>query len=270
MASQARGAGRSGATPLWPRALQYWMRQYRRTWRGSAVSSVLAPLGFLTAMGIGLGLLIDRGRGSGELGGAGYLSFIAPGLLAATAMQTAVFECTYPVMGAIRWNRQYHAMLAGPLGVRDVLRAHLAFVGFRLASTLAVFWVVAAGFGAVHSWWAPLAVPVGVLTGAAFATPVFAFAARQETDEGFALLFRFLIVPMFLFSGTFFPITGLPGWLQPVAELTPLWHGVSLCRALMLGSGSWVGAAGHVGYLAVWALGGYLLAARELSRRLVV
>lgn len=251
------------------RAFAYWLAQYKRTWRGTAISTVLEPLGFLAAIGLGLGTLVDQGNGTASVPGGSYLAFIAPGLLAATAMQTAAFESTYPVMGSIKWHRTYHAQLATPLGVVDVLAGHLLFVLMRLAMSVAAFLVVMTVFGAIGSWWAVLALPVAVLTGLAHATPIFAFAAKQDNDSGFAMLFRFGIVPMFLFSGTFFPISQLPAVLHPVAWVTPLWNGVALCRDLSLGHPSLGNAAGHLLVLSVWAIGGFLLAARVFERRLV-
>lgn len=257
-----------GSIALAGRAFAYWLTQYRRTWRGSAVTSLLEPLGFLAAMGIGLGTLVDRGTGSATLPGVSYLEFLAPGLLAATAMQTASFESSYPVMGAIKWQRQYHAMLATPLGVVDLLAGHLMFVAFRLVTTLTVFVAVMGAFGAIGSPWGVFALPVAVLTGMAYATVIFAFSVRQDTDGGFAMLFRFAIMPMFLFSGTFFPVSQLPGWLEPVAWVTPLWHGVELCRSLALGTPQMVPALLHVGYLAVWSVAGFVVARRCFERRL--
>ena len=262
-------AASPGPTELVLRAFAYWMAQYRRTWRGTSISTVLEPLGFLAAMGLGLGLLVDRGTGSASLSGVDYLDFIAPGLLAATAMQTAAFESTYPVMGAIRWNKQYHGMLATPLRVVDVLAGHLLFVAFRLTITVTVFLAVMAIFGAVQSPWAVLAVPVAVLPGLAYAPGIFAFAATLEDNSGFAMLFRFGIMPMFLFSGTFFPVEQLPDWLEPVAWVVPLWHGVDLCRDLALGTPSPGSAAVHVGYLLLWVMGGFLFARRNFARALV-
>src|SRR4051812_42283875 len=121
------------------RAFNYWLAQYRRTWRGTAISTVIEPLGFLAAIGLGLGSLVDSGKGSANLDGVSYLAFIAPGLLAAAAMQTAAFESTYPVMGSIKWHRTYHAQLATPLRVVDVLGGHLLFVLMRLSISVTVF-----------------------------------------------------------------------------------------------------------------------------------
>jgi lipooligosaccharide transport system permease protein len=251
------------------RSFAYWMAQYRRTWRGSAITTVLEPLGFLAAMGFGLGLLVDRGSGSATLGGVGYLEFIAPGLLAATSMQTATFESTYPVMGSIKWHRTYHGMLATPLRTVDTLAGHLLFVAFRLTVTATAFFLVMLLFGAIPSVWGVLAVPAAVLTGLAFAPAIFAFSATVEDQSAYAMLFRFGIMPMFLFSGTFFPISQLPGWLEPAALVVPLWHGVDLARDLALGQPSPGSAAVHVGYLLLWAVGGIILAAWRFEKRLV-
>ena len=116
-----------------------------------------------------------------------------------------------------------------------MLVGHLAWIALRLLMVTSIYLAIMAAFGTVHSPLAILAIPVGVLTGLAFAAPIAAFAATQENDTGFSTIYRFGLIPLFLFSGTFFPITQLPGWLQPVAEATPLYHGVALCRALVLG-----------------------------------
>lgn len=248
--------------------LEYLMRVYQRTFRGSLMSSFLSPLLYLAAMGYGLGSLVDRG--SGGIGGVEYVAFIAPGVLAATAMQTASGECTYPVLGAIKWHGQFHAMLATPLRPRQLLLGHLGFVTVRFLIVCGVFLVVAAALGATPAWTTPLALPAAVLTGLAFAAPITAMAAKvQDGGDSFNVLFRFIIMPMFLFSGTFFPIDQLPEFLQPVAWATPLWHGVELSRGLTLGTGTLAGAVGHVAYLGVFVVTGYLLAERFLTRRLV-
>ena len=153
------------------RQLRFWLTDYRRTWRGSIYSSVLSPLLYLGAMGLGLGKLVDA-HGTARLGGVSYLVFLAPGLLAATAMQTAVGECTYPVLGSVKWNKTYQAATAAPLRPADLFHGHLLFVTIRLTMNCAAFLAVAAAFGAIQSPWALAALPVAVLTGIAFATPV--------------------------------------------------------------------------------------------------
>jgi len=251
------------------RQLRFWLTDYRRTWRGSIYSSLLSPLLYLGAMGLGLGTLVDA-HGRAGLGGVSYLAFLTPGLLAAAAMQTAVGETTYPVFGSVKWNKTYQAAVSSPLRPSDVFHGHLLFVALRLTMNSALFLAVAAAFGALHSAWAAAALPVAVLTGLAFATPVEAWAVTRQKDTSFAVIFRFGLIPLFLFSGTFFPITQLPAWIRPVAYLTPLWHGVALCRALSLGSADLGGALVHVGYLAALTAAGIAVGNRTYRRRLYV
>ena len=248
------------------REFRFWLTDYRRTWRGSVISSVLGPLLYLGALGAGLGTLVNRHAG-GTLG-VSYLDFIAPGLLAATAMQTAFGEALYPVLGSVKWVQNYFAAVASPLRPADVFRGHLLFVILRLTMNCGVFLALIAAFGAARSLLAIAALPAAVLTGLAFAPALMAWAVTRTRDTSFSVLFRFLMVPLFLFSGTFFPITQLPGWLQPVAYLTPLWHGVELCRALTLGTADLGGAAVHVAYLLALAAAGYAAALRSYAGRL--
>lgn len=252
----------------WRFVAEHWMRKYRRIWFGSAISSFLAPLMYLAGMGLGLGLLVDRSAGG--VGGVPYVAFIAPGVLAATAMQVGTSEASFSVMGGIKWDRVYHGMLATPLSPGDVVTGQLAFVLFRVVTSCAVFLFVAALLGTLRSPWALLAVPVASLCGLTFAACCFAYAARLENDRGLTMLFRFVITPMMLFAGTFFPITQLPGWLQPVAWATPLWHAVEACRSLTLGTVQPGPLLGHLAYLAVWLVVGWYLAVRVLRARMVI
>jgi lipooligosaccharide transport system permease protein len=247
------------------RSFEYWAYSYRRVWRGSVVSSIVGPILYLTALGVGLGKLVNRGPGVG----VPYLDFVAPGILAATAMQLATFESSYPVMAAIRWTRQFHAMLATPLRSRDLLIGHQLYVAARLAVVSAIYLVVLAGFGALHSPYAILAWPAAVLVGLAHSAPVSAFSAWLQREEGFNGLFRFVVMPMFLFSGTFFPVTRLPHGAREIAYATPLWNGVDLMRQLTLGTASLWPSLAHVAYLLLWVAGGLTLAARTYRRRLV-
>ncbi|MGI9092165.1 MAG: ABC transporter permease [Mycobacteriales bacterium] len=252
------------------RSFGYWALQYRRTWRGTVISSVVNPVLFLAAMGVGLGSLVNRHGHHASLGGVGYLQYLAPGLLAATCMQIGTGESTFPVMVSIKWTKNYFAMLATPIGALDVFVGHLAWIGVRIATTGAVFLVVMTVFGGAESAWVLLALPAAILTGLAFAAPVMAFAARLERDSGLAGLNRFVIVPMFLFSGTFFPISQLPIGLHYLAYATPLWHGVDLCRGLALGTATPGMALVHVAYLLAWVVGGCIAGGRVFRRRLVV
>lgn len=242
---------------------------YRRTYRGTLVSSFLNPVLFLAAMGVALGSLVDKGAGASRLGGVAYLSFVAPGLLAAFAMQTAAGEATFPVMGGIKWLRTFHGMLATPLGVGDLITGIFLWMSFRISVVAGAYVLVMAAFGVVSApVGALLAIPAAVLTGMAFAAPIAAFSATQDNDQGFALIFRMIVMPLFLFSGTFFPVSQLPGALQPVSRLTPLWHGVELCRGLVLGSIDMRSIVGHVTYLVLFVVFGTAVARRTFARRL--
>jgi lipooligosaccharide transport system permease protein len=249
------------------RPLEFFLTQYRRVWRGSAVSSVVTPVVYLLALGVGLGVFVDRSTNLPA--GVSYLEFVAPGLMAATAMQIASFESAWPVMSAIKWDRQYHAMLATPLRVRDVMLGHQSFFAFRLLLTATVYFVVICAFGAVNSPLGVLAIPVTLLVGLSFTGPIAAWAAHTQSDASFVAIFRFVILPMFLFSGTFFPISSLPRPLEVIAWFTPLWHGVTLCRDLTLGQ---VGAEDllHVAYLLAFVAVGFALARWTYRRRLFV
>jgi lipooligosaccharide transport system permease protein len=272
MTAATTGRERPAAVPsrtFAVRQFRFWLTDYRRTWRGSIYSSLLNPVLFLGAMGLGLGKLVDA-HGTASLGGVSYLMFLAPGLLAATGMQTGVGESTYPVFASVKWTKTYQAASASPLRPADVFRGHLFFVTMRLTMNCAIFIAVAAVLGAVRSGWIVAALPVAVLTGLAFAAPIEAWSVTRTRDTSFAVIYRFGMIPMFLFSGVFFPITQLPAWIRPLAYLTPLWHGVALCRALSLGGTTWGGALVHVGYLALWAAAGVAAGHRTYPRRLYV
>jgi lipooligosaccharide transport system permease protein len=275
MASEARARPRQ-EPPACPghwrfavREFRFWLTDYRRTWRGSIYSSLASPVLYLGALGLGLGTLVNH-HGTARLGGVSYLVFLAPGLLAATGMQTGMGEATYPVFGSVKWNKTYQAAVATPLRPADVFHGHLLFVAMRLAMNCAAFLAVAAALGAVRSAWSLAALPVAVLTGLAFAAPLEAWSVTRAQDSSFPLIYRFGLIPLFLFSGTFFPISQLPGWLQPVAYATPLWHGVALCRSLSLGTASPAGAAAHLAYLLAMAAAGVAAGNRAYRRRLYV
>jgi lipooligosaccharide transport system permease protein len=251
------------------RAYEHQFLLYRRTWRGGLFNSFLSPVLFLLAMGVGLGSYVDRGGGTGALG-VSYLTFLAPGLLAATVMQTASFEATFPVMGGFVWQRRYHAMHATPLGPPEIALGQIAWIATRITLVGAIFVLVMVPFGAVHSPLILLAIPAASLTGLAFATPIAAYAATQKTMTTFNYIFRFGITPLFLFSGTFFPVERLPGFLQSVAYLTPLYHGVALCRSLALGTvvADPGAALVHLGVLAAFIVAGLVACLAAFQRRL--
>ncbi len=265
--SQRGSAQPRAGWPTWARSLWHNWYVYSKTWRSSLTTSFVQPVMYLAAMGLGIGSLVDHH--SGGVDGVGYLAFVAPGLLAASMLQMGVADSSYPVMGGLKWERTYWAKVATPLSVTDVVVGHLGWEMVRFASVAAIFLAVMAAFGVVATPLAALVVPVAVLSGLATAAPTAAFAATQESDYGLALLFRLGVLPMFLFSGVFYPVTRLPGWAQVFAQLVPLTHGVNLCRALTLDRGFGWGMLFDLAYLAVWTAVGLALALRTFGRKLV-
>tara|TARA_Y100000590_G_scaffold359094_1_gene414788 strand:+ start:314 stop:1090 length:777 start_codon:yes stop_codon:yes gene_type:complete len=241
---------------------------YRHTWRGSAITTFLNPVLYLSAMGVGLGKLLDEGTRFDAVADHTYIAFLGPGLLAATAMQVAAGDTTWPVMAGIKWRRTYEAALSTPLTTRHIVYGHLLWTAIRLIFMAIIFAVVLALFGSAPIGRGLLAVAPALLTGLAFAAPAMAMTAKLSDEQGIITLFRFGIVPMFLFSGTFFPITQLPDSLQTFAYFIPLWHGVELTRGMAIDIGTSWWPAGHIAYLAFWITGGTLLAVRFLEKRM--
>ena len=244
---------------------------YRRTWRGTVITSFVNPVFFLAAMGAGLGTLVDDGTGAGL--SIPFLTFVASGLMAANAMQNGAGDGSFPVMAGIIWRKNFHGTITTPLGPTDIIWGRLIWGVGRLIFTLLVFAVIAVLFGALDIGPALLAIPPAVLTGVAFTTAITAWTLTQEDGRSLSTLFRFAIVPLFLFSGTFFPISQLPDWLEPVAYFTPLFHGVELVRKVALPGADasivtslplWV----HAGYLLTMAIVGLVLSIRLLDGRI--
>lgn len=251
------------------RQVDYWVTVYKRTWRGSVVSSFLMPFLYVVALGVLLGGLVDSG-GSALEGAPSYLAYIAPGLVAAHAMQTATGETMYPVLGAVKWNKTYLGMVATPLSPADIVTAHLGFVVFRVATACGAFLLVLSLFGLFSSvTGVVLAFFVQVLIGLAFGTPLYGYSAGLQDPAPFAVIFRVLIMPLFLFSGAFFPISNLPDGIEWLAWLSPLWHGVDLTRMLTLGTVDPPLALLHLVVLGTFAAVGYWWSIRRLTRRLM-
>ena len=239
---------------------------WRRLWRASVFSAFVTPVLFLAAMGLGLGGLVKKG--SGTVDGVSYLEFITPGLMAATAALMAAGESLWPVMGGVKWMRTYHAAVATPISATDVFGGHLVWVAFRVTLSATVFLAVAAVLGGVLSVWGVLAIPAAVLGALALAAPLAAFAVTQESDLPFALIMRIGVFPLFLFSGTFFPVSQLPDWLQPLALLSPLYHAVELCRMATTGTFDAAAVVGNVVALCIFAGAGWLWGVRTFNRKL--
>lgn len=247
------------------RAAERELRVAAKTWRSNAFGVLIAPVLTLAALGIGLGGLVTADRS--ELGGLEYLDFITPGLLVAAAVQSAASASLWPVMAGHRWLGFHYAEVASPMSATDVYAGQVVFVGLRAALQSAVFLAAGVAFGGVGSGWAVLAVPVAALTSVAFAAPLAAFAATQDTDAYFDALLRVFIVPLYLFSGTVFPIDQLPSGIRIVVELFPLSHGVALARSATTGTAD-VAAFGHVSVIGLYVVAGWWWGRRTFARRL--
>jgi lipooligosaccharide transport system permease protein len=252
--------------PIW-RAYRYWMTLYRKTWRGTIVISVANPLLFLVGIGAGLGQLVDT-HAPTQLAGASYASFFAPGLLAAAAMQTGFIEGAGRVAFATAWDGSYRTAATTPLEPGQIMGGHLLFMAFRVVSSSAAFVLVMAAFGVSSGWWILAVLPAASLTGMAFAAPAAAWAVTVRSYAQINTFFRFVIMPMYMFSGTFFATAQLPSWVRPVAYVLPLWHGVELCRTLSLGTATASGTVVHAAFLVVLTAAGVLAARVTYRRRL--
>jgi lipooligosaccharide transport system permease protein len=241
---------------------------YRRNWRATVTSTILNPLFFLAAMGFGLGSQIQPGT---VTDGRSYVIYLMPALLASAAVQNAAQEATFPILSGFKWSRVYWAITATPVTPDQVAGGQLLWISLRMLFSGVVFTIIGALLGAVTGLGMMLSLLFAVLTGMAFAAPLMAFAATV-TGEGNAFnpVFRFIVLPMTLFAGTFFPVSQLPAYVQPLAWITPLWHGTELARGAAFWDLSFWPAVGHVAYLlALFAVGAWF-AVRHFRRRLGV
>jgi lipooligosaccharide transport system permease protein len=238
---------------------------YRRNWKATIFSSVGLPVLYLLAMGLGFGSQVH----SGVPGGISYLVYLAPALLPTGAVQIAAGECTFPVLSGFQWSKTFFGITATPITSGQLVAGEVLWVASRLVVSSAAYLVVAVAIGAVTGPGILLSLVFGVLTGLAFGAPLLAFAASVASDgKAFNAVFRFVVVPMSLFAGTFFPITQLPAWIRPVAWITPMWHGTELARGAAFGTLGVGSALVHAGYLVLLFAVGVLLARWRFRVRL--
>ncbi len=254
-------------TPLAIRVFEAEARIYRRTWRGSVFTSFLNPVLYLVAMGVGLGSLVDSNVPEG-LEGFSYLAYLAPGLLVATAMQTGAGEGSWKVMAGIEWQNTWHARLTTPIGIPSLMLGHILWSTTRVFMVSLSFSIVMVAFQVATPLEALGALIPAMLVGMAMISATTAFTVRLKEVAGLPLFFRFVVIPMFLFSGVFFPISQLPGWLQPVAFLTPVFHGVELARSIALGVPPDVVWWISVMYLLAWIIVGALFILAPMRKKL--
>jgi lipooligosaccharide transport system permease protein len=238
----------------------------RRNWRATLVSNLLQPVLFLIAIGIGFGALVTP---ADVPSGTSYLVYLAPALLAVSCTQQAASEATFPLLSGFVWQQSFRRITAAPVSPEHLATGQLLWIALRLTATGVLFLGVAALLGATGGPRILLALPAAVLSGMAFAAPLAAFAAGvRGAGNEFDMLFRFVVTPMTLFAGTFFPIELLPEWVRPIAWIAPLWHGTELSRAAASGEAPGLATAGHVGYLLLWLVLGGWAATRRFRTRL--
>jgi len=241
------------------------MMSFRHGWL-TLLTGFAEPVFYLFSLGIGLGALIDRvttDNGSR----VPYAVFVAPALLASSAMNGAIFDSTFNVFFKLKYAKLYDSVLATSMGPRDVAVGEIAWSLLRGTFYSTAFLGVAWAAGTVSSWWALLALPAATFIGFAFAAVGMFLTTfmRSWVDFDYVTL---AIQPMFLFSATFFPLSTYPGAAQWVVAATPLYHGVALERALMLGEVG-PGLLWHVGYLLALGLVGLVGAGRRIEKLLL-
>ncbi len=232
-----------------------------RAWFWVVVSGFFEPLFYLLTITVGLDDLVGVVTDGDRV--VDYATFVAPGLLAASAMNGAVYENTANIFAKLKWQKVYDAMIATPISPRDIAVAELVWGQLRGAVYAAAFLLVAVAMGLVGSWWAVLALPAASLIGVAFAGVALAGTTYMRTWQDFEIV-PLIQLPLFLFSATFYPLSTYPEALGWVVRATPLYHGVALERQLLVGDVSWT-ALVHVAYLVVMAAIGLSVAMRRFD-----
>jgi len=238
---------------------------YRHSWL-ILVSGLFEPIFYLLSIGVGIGHLVGKVPGPGAHA-LDYRTFVAPALLAASSMNGAVYDSTMNVFYKLKYAKIYDAILATPLGVDDVARGEITWALLRGFLYAIAFLVVMLGFGLIHSTWMLLALPASVLIGFGFAAIGMAATSYMNSWQDFEFV-QLAVLPLFLLSTTFYPLSTYPRWLQLVTECTPLYHGVVLLRALNVGAVG-PGLLVHVAYFAVMGVAGMVVASRRLGHLLL-
>lgn len=270
-------AQRALAAAALPRRLGWWyvaeaqLRSMKAYGWTIVASGVGQPLLYLLGIGLGLAAFLDVSIGQGPDGPVDYVTFVAPALLVTAAVGVAMDEFTYAVMSGFKWRRLYWGPNATPISPAQLATGVVVACVGRMLFTTVAYYALMVAFGAVGDPAAGLAIPlVGVLAGLAFGLPVMAFSASLKDDRGqIALVQRFVFTPLFLFSGTFYPLTTVPVALQWIGWVSPVWHASEVGRSLSYGSppGAWpVGV--HLAVLLAMAGAGALVAGRIFTRRL--
>lgn len=240
-------------------------------WMGAVIANGLGnPILYLISVGLGIGALVDANTGGEGIGGVSYLQFVAPALLAAAAIQGVMDEVTFPTMDGFVWDKLFFAINSTSVSSRQIADGVMIVALTRGLFTTSLYLGILLAFGAV-----PLSSVLGLVASSMLAAwgwsaIMLAVTSRLERDEGyFAIISRFVVAPMFLFSGTFYPLDQMPIYLQPLGWLSPLWHATELGRNLSIGLEIeplmfWV----HIGYLALLGVIGMALSYPKFAERL--
>ncbi|MBX3099156.1 MAG: ABC transporter permease [Salinibacterium sp.] len=239
------------------------LRSYAGTVAATAIGT---PVLYLFAFGVGLATLVTGNVGPG---GHSYLQFVAPALLAMAAVAVGTEEFLFGILLGFKWNPTFVGMNSTPLTGRQIIDGVFLFVAIRMLIVTVIYYAIMLAFGAVPSAWGLAMIPTGILTGLAF-SPMAAYSATITEDKGqFAILQRVIILPLTLFSGTVFPLTQLPIYLQWIGWLSPLWHGAELGRQFSYGPTEPIWLTGiHVVYLVGIAALGWAFTVRIATKRL--
>jgi lipooligosaccharide transport system permease protein len=244
---------------------RYWLRNsvvFRRTWLLAFVAWFIEPVIYLVAMGLGLGKYLE------SVGGLKYINFIAPGLLAVSAMYGATFETTWGAYFKMDELRVYDACVATPLTLEDVALGEALWGTTRASAYGTAFAIVAVPFGVFRSWWGILTIPALFLVGLNFSLFGLTYTYLVRRMDYLSHYWTIFLTPMFMFAGVFFPLDRLPHWLQQIAWFMPLHHATEMMRALMT-EGDISKAAGAALWLVVVSAVLFLLPPYVLRRRLV-
>ncbi len=251
----------------------YYAEQVLRVMKGYGWTIVMygvgQPVAYLFAMGVGLATLVDT-NSTTVFGGVSYLTFIAPALLISAAVMTAANEFTFPVMDGFKWRRVYYGPHASPLTPEQIAAGQVIAVTIRFVLQSAIYFGVVALFGASPGAWGWVSILVATLAGLSFGLPLMAYAATVTTDKGqFAMVMRFIVMPLFLFSGTFFPLDTLPLAVRWVGWISPIWHGTELGRVFSYGyEEAPLLTVVHVVFLVGLAVVGWVLTRRLFAKRM--
>lgn len=260
----AAKAGRFGAWYV----TEYYLRALVRYGDVILADAVGSPLMYILAMGVGLGSLLTGNHSLFD--GVPYIVFIAPALLVSSAVQGGVTEATFPVMDGFKWHRIYQGPIVTPITPRQIASGQILAIAIRLLVQSCLFMVIVGLFGAVSLPAGLAAIPVAMLAGLAMGLPIMAYSATIREERGqFSIIMRFVFMPLFLFSGTFYPLSELPIFLQWIGWISPIWHGTELARLAMYAHAvpGWL-AAVHLAVLLMLAGLGFWITLRNFVARL--